>query len=164
MRFIIVHDLKLLLRLSGPSSPRVTSSSARPRPHLPAGALLVGGPLLGLLMLSGGLLCGHSERSDCGEEVCGRELDRDGALTRFKGRLNTELSLQIMRETGQAGKSWLLLVALALALVAEELASPHAQKALGAGVRAHSERCVGRGPGRQRVAVGAGQGGLQQQG
>lgn len=130
MRFIVVHDLQLLL--PGTPCPRMTSPSAWTRPCLPAGALLAGGPLLGLLGLRGGLLCGHSERSDGGEGWDG-ELDGNGALGRLTGRLNAQLSLKVVRKAGQAGGR-LLLVALALALVAEQLTSPHAQEALGTGV------------------------------
>lgn len=68
-----------------------------------------------------------------------------------------------MGEPGKARWWWLLLVALALALVAEQLARPHAQEALGTGVGAHGERRVRGGQGSEWVDVGAGQGGLHQQ-
>lgn len=136
------------------------SSSSWPRPRLPPGALRAGGPLLLLLQLlglGGRLLGGHSE--DRGG-ACG-----GGGGGGRVGRLHAQLSLEAVGEAGEARRRRLLLVALALALVAEELARPHAQEALGAGVRAHGERRVGR---RQRPgegpAVGAGEGRLHQQG
>lgn len=86
-----------------------------------------------------------------------------GGYVRFGGLSGTwwfyaEISLQTVGQAGEA-RRWaggVLLVTLALALVAEELAGPHAQEAFGAGVGANGQGCVG---------VGAGQGrGLHQEG
>lgn len=58
----------------------------------------------------------------------------------------TRLRLRAVGE--ERRRRLLLVVALALAFVAEQLAGPHAQEALGAGVGAHGERRIGEGPGR----------------
>lgn len=136
-----------------------------PRHCLPAGTFLAGGPLLL------GLLGGHSERGGgdksgswdrgrCRYEARCRD---DGSDITWAWRFHAQLSLQVVGEASETRRR-LLLVTLALALVAEQLARPHAKEALGAGVGAHGERGVGGGLGCERVDVGTGQRGLHQQG
>lgn len=139
-------------------------SSTWSRPCLLSRAFLAGDPLLGL---RGTLLGGHSERSR-GGEACGWNLGGDGARCGASGcavsgaeGLHTQFSFQVMSEAGQPWPR-LLLVALALALVAKKLASPHAQEALGTGIRAHGEWGVRMGSGCKLVSVRTRQGGLNQ--
>lgn len=113
------------------------------------------------------LLGGHSERR-CGGRGCGWNPTRDRARCRTSGcavsragGLHTQFSFQVMSEAGQPWPR-LLLIALALALVAKQLTSPHAQEALGTGIRPYCEWGVRMGSGSKLVSVGTRQSGLHQ--
>lgn len=161
MGLVIVHDLKLLL--PGATWPYLYPPTTRPRPCLSAETFLPGSPLL--LRLRGGLLGGHSERSNRGRGRGrdGRRCGTDWGNITWAYRLHAQLSLQAVGEASEA-RWWLVLITLALTLVAEQLTCPHAQEALGTGVGAHGEWCVWGGQGSEQAGVGAGQGGLHQQG